>query len=67
MERPRTHTDPRITTAVRLPQSLYERLKDEAAERDTSLNHLVVKGPPDNIDRLPPLEVSDERVSLDAH
>lgn len=42
MSRPKVHGD-RITTAVRLPADLHERLKVTAAERDTSVNHLLVR------------------------
>ena len=34
---------PRVTTAIRIPQELHEKLQLEAETRDTSINHLVVK------------------------
>jgi hypothetical protein len=42
MARPRIHGK-RVSTALRLPIELHERLATVAAERDTSINHLMVK------------------------
>ncbi|HVM33819.1 MAG TPA: toxin-antitoxin system HicB family antitoxin [Actinomycetota bacterium] len=39
--RPREYNEDRVTTAVRLPKSLYKRLKIEAIEQETTLNKLV--------------------------
>ena len=39
--RPREYNEDRVTTAVRLPKSLYKRLKIEAIEQETTLNRLV--------------------------
>jgi predicted HicB family RNase H-like nuclease len=41
MPRPRVYDEPRISTAIRLPESLHERLKREALERDVSVNYLI--------------------------
>lgn len=53
------HSDtrsPRITTAVRLPAPIHERLKEAAEERDLSVNYLVVKAVEEFLDRLIPAE-----------
>lgn len=39
--RPREYDEARVTTAVRLPKSLYKKLKIEAIEQETTLNRLV--------------------------
>jgi hypothetical protein len=39
--RPREYDEQRVTTAVRLPKSLYKQLKIEAIEQETTLNRLV--------------------------
>lgn len=61
MGRPRRDgsDEERITTAVRIPKSLFERLMEVAAERDTSMNHLLCKGAARYLDKLPPLEPED--------
>ena len=43
MSRPKSYTDPRVNTALRLPVELHERLKAEASERDVSVNWLVTR------------------------
>lgn len=43
MARPKTFTEPRVATAVRLPEPLHGELRRVAAERDVSVNHLVIK------------------------
>lgn len=63
--RPRNdaHADEeRVTTAVRIPESLFERLKEAAATRDTSVNHLLVKGADYYLRKLPPLEPADDPI-----
>jgi predicted transcriptional regulator len=47
-------TKSRTTTAIRFPDTLHERLKDAADERDLSINFLVVKAVEDFLDRLIP-------------
>jgi predicted transcriptional regulator len=42
MARPRTHGT-RVTTAIRIPEDLHARLQEVAEERDTSINHLMVR------------------------
>ena len=43
MARPRTYDEPRVATAIRLPVSLHEQLRTVAAERDVSVNYLVIR------------------------
>lgn len=50
----------RVTTAVRLSESLHERLLEAAAERDVSMNLLVSRAVEDFLGRLVPV---DELVS----
>jgi len=45
-----------VTTAVRLPASLHDRLRDCALERDVSVNLLVTKAVEAYLDQLPPLD-----------
>lgn len=54
--RPREHLEERITTAIRLPKTLHKKLKREALERDSSVNHLLVKAAQHYLDRLPPID-----------
>ena len=53
MARPRIY-DKRITTAVRLPEGIHERLKEAADERDVSVNYLITKALDDYLGRLVP-------------
>lgn len=55
MPRPKKFQDKRITTAVRLPEALHQRLQQTADERDTSINHLLVKAAELYLRHLPPL------------
>lgn len=57
MSRPKKFTEHRVTTAVRLPESLHRELEAVAAERDTSINHLLCKGAEFYLKSLPPLEI----------
>lgn len=52
----------RTATALRLPDSLRERVQDVAEERGTSFNHLVIKALELYLEALPPLEVSVEQL-----
>jgi predicted HicB family RNase H-like nuclease len=56
MVRPKVHHDPRVTTAVRLPEELHERLRKAAADRDLSANYLVVKALEEFLNNLVPAE-----------
>jgi predicted HicB family RNase H-like nuclease len=41
MARPRIYNEPRVVTAVRLPQSLHAQLQQLAAEQSVSVNSLL--------------------------
>jgi predicted transcriptional regulator len=43
MARPRVYDEQRVTTAVRLPESTHNKLRQIAKERDVSVNYLVVR------------------------
>lgn len=45
-----------MTTAIRIPESLHEKLQSAAAERDVSVNFLVIKALDDYLARLVPAE-----------
>jgi hypothetical protein len=54
--RPKQYLEERVTTAIRVPLSLHERLQQEADSRDTSINHLIVRATAYYLDHLlPPL------------
>jgi predicted DNA-binding ribbon-helix-helix protein len=55
MSRPRIYEEHRITTAVRLPESLHDWLKATARERDVSVTYLVVRALEDYRKRIAPL------------
>lgn len=63
MGRHKVHREKRVATAVRLPESLHERLQREAEARDTSINHLLAKAANYYLDRLPPVEIPEEQAS----
>jgi predicted transcriptional regulator len=52
MGRPRRYDEPTVRTAVRLPPDLIRRLREVADERDTDVNHLIVKAAAKYLDRL---------------
>lgn len=56
MPRPKIHHEERVTTALRVPKALHERLKNAAEERQVALNLLAVKALEDYLDRLIPVE-----------
>ena len=56
MARPRVYLEPRVPTAVRLPESVHHRLRAVAEERDVSANLLVTRAVEEYLDRLPALE-----------
>lgn len=56
MARPRVYEEPRVTTAVRIPESLHGRLRGAAEERDVSVNLLVVKAIDAYLARLVPAD-----------
>lgn len=51
--RPRIYDEPRVATAIRLPASLRDELQAVAAERDVSVNFLVIRAVSDYLRRLP--------------
>lgn len=44
--------EPRVATAVRLPQSLHQRLHDIANERDVSANRIITKALAEYLDQI---------------
>lgn len=56
MGRRRMFDQKRVTTAIRIPADLHRQLQKVAEERDTSINHLLVKAAEHYLGRLPPLE-----------
>lgn len=56
MGRPRICDEDRVATAVRLPESLHQRLHGAASERDVSVNLLVTRAVEEYLDRLPSAE-----------
>lgn len=58
MARPRMYEEPRVVTAVRLPESIHRRLHDAASDRDVSANHLVIRAVSELLDRLPSASTS---------
>lgn len=46
----------RMTTAIRFPEAVHERLRLAAEERDFSVNFMVVKAVEDFLDRLIPAD-----------
>jgi len=58
MARPRTYEEPRIATAVRLPESVHRRLHEAAAKRDVSANLLVTRALTEFLDHLPTAETA---------
>lgn len=56
MARPKVHHEERVTTAVRIPESLHSRLRDAADERELSANYLIVRAIEDYLDRLIPAD-----------
>jgi predicted HicB family RNase H-like nuclease len=56
MARPKTHQVKRVTTAVRLPEPLHERLTTEAERREVSTNLLITKAVENYLDHLVPVD-----------
>jgi hypothetical protein len=56
MPRPKTHHEERVTTALRVPKPLHERLKEAAADRQVGVNLLAVTAIEDYLSRLIPVE-----------
>ena len=56
MSRPKIFKERRISTAIRLPETLHETLKKAAAGRDVSVNFLVTRAIGEYLDRLIPAD-----------
>jgi predicted HicB family RNase H-like nuclease len=56
MGRPRVHTEDRVTTAVRVPKTLHDRVRAAAHERQVGVNFLVVRALEEYLDRLVPVD-----------
>lgn len=56
MARPRVYGK-RVSTGVRLPVELHERLTAVSIERDVSINHLMCRAIEAYLDRLEPVAV----------
>jgi hypothetical protein len=65
--RPKQYLERRVTTAIRVPERLHERLQREAESRDTSINHLMVRAAAFYLDHhLPPLGPATEPEAVEA-
>lgn len=53
MGRPRVSDERRIATAVRLPESIHQRLHLTARQRDVSANLLITRAVTEFLNRLP--------------
>lgn len=62
MARPKIHHEPRVTTAVRFPEPLHERLRTAADERGLSANYLIVNAVEDYLERLVPPDEAKRRL-----
>ncbi len=56
MGRPRVNQERRVGTQVRLPESLHDRLRATAEERDVSVNLLVTRAVQAYLAQLEPAE-----------
>ena len=56
MTRPRQHDERTVTTAVRLPPEVHERLKAAAEERDLSMNWMINRAVERFLERLIPVD-----------
>ena len=56
MPRPRVYDERRVTTAIRIPESLHEKLHNAAEQRDVSVNLLVLKAIDAYLERLVPTD-----------
>lgn len=54
MPRPRKYEEDRVTTAIRLPKRLHERLRSIANERDVSVSWLLTKAADHYLQQLAP-------------
>jgi hypothetical protein len=56
MPRPKLYEERRILTAVRIPESLHRQLQVAAAEREISVNLLIIRAIKNHLEHLPPLD-----------
>lgn len=56
MARPKIYEETRVTTAIRIPESLHEKLTEAAKERELSVNYMVVRAVEEFIERLIPAD-----------
>lgn len=59
MARPKVYDEPRVTTALRLPESLHVRLRSTAEQRDISVNLIATKAIKEYLDQLEPLDEAE--------
>ncbi|HVC71381.1 MAG TPA: toxin-antitoxin system HicB family antitoxin [Acidimicrobiales bacterium] len=67
MGRPKLHEERRVSTQVRLPESLHERLRLAAQDRDVSVNLVVTRALVEYLERLAPSEVVLATIRPDAY
>lgn len=56
MARPKMHTEDRVQTAIRMPESLHQELQQAAADRDLSVNYLVTRAVAEFLGKLIPAD-----------
>ena len=66
MGRRRKYEPDRVTTAVRIPGELHQKLQEEAEARDISMNYLLVRGAQLVLERLTPLAETEEQLKQEA-
>ncbi len=59
MARPKVYDEPRVTTALRLPESLHTRLRSTADERDVSVNLIATKAIKEYLDQLERMDLPE--------
>jgi hypothetical protein len=58
MGRRRIYNERRIATAVRLPESVHERLRGVADDREVSANLIITRAITEYLERLPSVDVA---------
>ena len=56
MSRPKLSVERRVSTAIRIPESMHEELRRLAGDRDVSVNYLIVKAVRDLLARMSPAD-----------
>jgi predicted HicB family RNase H-like nuclease len=64
--RRRKYEPDRVTTAVRIPTEIHQKLQEEAEARDVSLNYLLVRGAQLVLERLTPLSDTEAQLQHEA-